>query len=608
MSDSLLRHYEKELAFIRQSADEFATRHPKIAGRLKLGAEDLEDPLVERLISAFAYLNAHVQQRLDDDFPELTDAVLGTLYPHYQRPIPAMSIAQFEPAPGLDKGHVIDAGTTLRTGRANGESCHFRTAYPVYLQPVKLHSASMRLRPFIAPGSNAVSGAGGVIHLRFDTVNAKLNIADTGIDTLRLFLRGQAQHAYPLYEQLLNNCVRVVVADSEQDSQPRYLAATNIRPVGFEPGESLLPYPDAAFPGYRLLTEFFVFPEKYLFIDITGLGDAVRQCSGSELHLYFYLDEPRAELEHQLSAKSFALGCTPIINLFPARADPILLTQNASQYRVVPDSRRVDSMEIYSIESVTGVDLDDSETPYLPLHGIHHSDIGQCHWHASRREVIEGEHHNETASEMDLTLVDLSGAAIVPGVRSLDIELLCLNRNLPAKLVFSAGQLPLEIAEGSAPTASIQCITAPTQTLRPALKNGAYWRLISHLNLNHLSLTGSDGASVLPLQEVLKLYDFRNSASTRTSIAALRNVATRTISAPITIDGRSALCRGTEIVLEMDTAMLAGGSAYLLASVLERFLAVYCSINSFVRLVARTTQREGDLKRWPPRSGDRPLL
>jgi type VI secretion system protein ImpG len=386
-----------------------------------------------------------------------------------------------------------------------------------------------------------------------------------------------------------------------------FLPPDAIRAVGFEAEDSLLPYPDTAFPGYRLLTEFFVFPEKFLFIDVAGLGEATRRIDGSELHLYFYLSEADSELEHNLSAKSFVLGCTPAVNLFPVKADPILLQETASSYHVIPDSRRAGSLEIYSVQAVTGVDDDDKRSRYQPFYSLQHREqANSCYWHGSRRQVVEGEHLNEVASEMDIALVDLTFNAAVPNARTLDISLLCFNRNLPAKLPFAGGRLPLKVSEGSVP-GTPHCITAPTQTLRPPLKRNAYWRLVSHLNLNHLSLSGGPDAAV-PLKEILRLYDFRDSASTRTSIDAISRVGARTISAPITVDKRCVLCRGTEVTLEFDSMMLAGSSAFLFASVLERFFAVYCSINSFVRLIARSSRREGDLKRWPPRSGDRALL
>jgi type VI secretion system protein ImpG len=47
---------------------------------------------------------------------------------------------------------------------------------------------------------------------------------------------------------------------------------------------------------------------------------------------------------------------------------------------------------------------------------------------------------------------------------------------------------------------------------------------------------------------------------------------------------------------------------YLFASVIEQFLALYASMNSFTQLVATTRQRKEVLREWPPRAGRRMLL
>src|SRR6516162_10005843 len=96
MQDDLLFYYESELRFIRRMAADFAKKYPGVASRLELEPEKSEDPHVERLIEAFALLSARVRHKIDDEFPEITEALLGILYPHYLHPIPSMSIMQFE--------------------------------------------------------------------------------------------------------------------------------------------------------------------------------------------------------------------------------------------------------------------------------------------------------------------------------------------------------------------------------------------------------------------------------------------------------------------------------------------------------------------------------
>src|SRR5271157_1524485 len=115
MSDSLLPYYERELDAIKRLAAEFADTHPKIAGRLRLSADAVDDPHVARLLEGVAFLAARVHHRLDDEFPELTDALLGVLYPHYLAPFPSAAIAQFRAQPDLLMPFRLPRGTMLET-------------------------------------------------------------------------------------------------------------------------------------------------------------------------------------------------------------------------------------------------------------------------------------------------------------------------------------------------------------------------------------------------------------------------------------------------------------------------------------------------------------
>lgn len=609
MSEKLLSHYEKELAFIHQSASEFARRHPGTAANLRLRDDSVDDPLVARLLSGFAYLSARTQQKLADDFPELTDALLETLYPHYLRPIPSMSIVQFIAEDDLDEVVRLPRHTPLETTAFQGQTCRFQTCYPADIVPVAVDTATLLPRPFIAPGSNDIPGAGAVLKLSLKTLTGKQSLTGLQLQQLRFFLAGQSQQVYPLYDLLLTKTLRIVIAHSEADPYPVVLDRDALQPVGFESEEALLPYPHHSFTGYRLLTEYFAFPEKFHFLDLTGLAAAIDQRYQQQLNIYFYLQESHSELEHQLSSSMFQLGCTPAINLFPQRADPVPLTHTQYEYTVVPDSRRTDAMEIYSIDTVGAVDPSGNYITCRPFYGVQHADGEQqaAFWFARRRTVVEGEHRNEQASEVDLTLVDLNFDPHRADQRTLDIRLTCSNRNQPKKLPTHNGQPHFHIVDGSAPAKRIASVVAPTPTLRPPLRERGYWRLISHLNLNHLSLSNGPGACA-SLKEILRLYDFRDSAATRNLIESIRLLRTKPITAPIQIEDTVAICRGTEVQLELDPVMLTGSSPLLFASVLERFFGLYCSINSFTRLVATLSGRDGELRRWPPRAGEKALL
>lgn len=611
MADELLPYYEKELAYIRQMGSEFASEHPKIAGRLGINAETIEDPHVSRLIEGFAYLNARIQHKLEDDFPELSDALLEVLYPHYQRPIPSMSIVQFvADHEKLEGPYKLNKNTLLETEQYQGENCRFSTVYETTLQPFSIEAAEFIGRPFSTPGSMQQKGSNSVLRISLKTFNDDISFAKIRPDRIRLYLKGQPQHINPLYELLLNNCQSVVMTISETDASPIRLSPGCIQAVGFDIDEGLLPYPDASFVGYRLLTEYFSFPEKFMFIDITGFSDKIPDYVTDTLEFYIYLGESSVELEHNISKETFQLGCTPVVNLFEHRADPIKLEHTATEYQVIPDARRPTGYEVYSVNSVVASTSSGEKLNYLPLYGINHEnqDVeNHAYWITQRRNAKLGTYLRDEGTDVFISLVDLHFNPNNPDDRTLSLQTICSNRDQPSRLPFSADQPKLQSIDSAPPCKIIRCITQPTATVRPSMRNNARWRLISHLNLNHLSLTGRDNATQA-LKEILRLYDFKDSSTNRAQIESIVQVETRAISAPLTIDGRATLCRGIEIEIELDDSQLTGSSRYLFATILEHFFALYCSINSFTRVLIKLKNKEGYLKKCPPRAGEKKLL
>jgi len=611
MADELLPYFEKELAFIRQLGSEFSKEQPKIAGRLGINADTIEDPHVSRLIESFAYLNARIQHKLDDDFPELSDSLLNVLFPHYQRPIPSMSILQFDAdEEQLDSSYTVDKGSLLETELFQGERCHFTTIYSTEMLPIKVISAKVIGRPFVTPGSSSVKGAQSVLKISLETFSPDILFSEMNIDNIRFYLKGQSQHINPLYQLLLNDCANVVITQSESDISPLYLGKDCIQAVGFSENEGMLPYPPSSFIGYRLLTEFFVFPEKFMFIDFTELSKKLENHDANTLDLYIYLNTSDVELEHNISSETFLLGCTPVINLFKQKTDPIKLDHTQHEYQVIPDVRRPTGFEVYSIDKVTATSSAGEHEEFHPIYGLSHahqeSEI-HSYWSATRRHSKLGDFERDDATDVYINLVDLDFNPNLADDRILIINSTCSNRNQPEKLPYNSEQPKLQCVDSSPPCTSIRCITKPSATVHPPLRNHARWRLLSHLNLNHLSLTGQDDATEA-LKEILRLYDFGESAVTRALIASIENVNAHTISAPLNIDGRATLCRGIEVEIILDDSQLAGSSSYLFASVLEHFFALYCSINSFTRVLIKLKNKEGYLKKCPPRAGKKILL
>ncbi len=624
MSETLYPYYERELLFIRQLAKEFAQQYPAAASRLMLEHNRgiSTDPHVERLIEAFALIAGRIQHKIDDEFPELTDALLGVLYPHYLAPIPSMAIVQFKLDAGrvqLPDGFNIERHSRLQTHGLEYEPgkrlpCRYRTCYPVRLWPIGLTSARFQPPPF---PTHVEPPSGSKALLRFQ-LECQSEIPFTGLslDSLRFYLSGVGPMIASLYELLFNHVTQVVFRSLDKDSRaaPVVLKPHEcLRQVGFERDEGMLPYGNQSFVGYRLLTEFFAFPDKFLFVDLGG-WDKVRQAGfHRKLEVLLFLNQTSTLVEQGVTADTFRHGCTPIINLFEQTAEPISLTQLRYEYRVVPDVAHPWGEEIYSIDTVTSTDPTGRIKSYQPFHSFRHGLMREpplTFWYASRRPSL---HEGDRGTDVFLNLVDLDFSPHLPAESVLVVKTTCLNRDMPTQLQHAGEELVFEL-EKMAPLISIQCLRSPTSTLRPPLRRGAYWRLLSHLNLNHLSLSDpEDGADAL--RELLRLYDFSDpnaaqqlSAVTRNLVEGILSVRHRRVVGRTGGPVSSGFARGVEVTIEFDEQKYVGVGTFLFACVLERFLGLYVSINSFTQLIGTTKQGEAPFKKWPPRSGERYLV
>jgi len=609
MSDELLPYYEKELAYIRQLGQEFSEQHPKIASRLGIADDTIEDPHVSRLIESFAYLNARIQHKLEDDFPEISDAFLNVLYPHYLRQIPACSVIQFNPdSEKADSASTVHENTYLDTPKFNDTQCRFKTIYPVEMLPLEVTKAQIKCRPFSTPGSKHARGSGSVLHIQLKAINNDFEIHELNFEKLRFYLKGQPQFIHPFYELIFRNCHGITMTHSEDDLKPVYLDKSTLKQVGFKENEGLFPYPNHSFIGYRLLTEFFVFPEKFMFIDFENLSTQFDENYKDEINIYVYLDSADLELERNISKDNLLLSCSPVINLFPVQAEPIKLTHHQQSYEIIPDLRQYNSLEVYSVDTVSVSDATGNIKEYTPFYGKEH-DLSEntVFWTCERQFKENGNNKNmpKVGSYVSLSDIHLNPASEDNQV--LLIETTCCNHDYPSIISIGSDQSDLYCISNSPPTESIQFLHQPTATIYPPLKNKARWRLLSHLNLNYLSLTaGEDSTSAL--KEILNLYDFTDRRSTKLIIESISNLKVKQTTAPLKINGRASLCNGLDIFIEIDQKLLSGVSSYLLASVMEQFFTLYCPINSFVRCTTSIKGKEGHLKTCLPLSGSKRIL
>jgi type VI secretion system protein ImpG len=610
LRNELRDYYESELTFLRQMGAEFADKYPKIASRLLLEPGRCEDPHVERMIEAFALLAARVHLRIDDDFPQITEALLNILYPHYLRPVPSMSVAQFHTDP--ERGKLtsklqIPKGTVLYSRPVEGVPCKFRTCYDATVWPLKVAQAQWltpdRLRPALR------SSEAAVLRVELECF-PDVSFDKLDLETLVFYLNGESAVIHALYELLCRNCVRILVRDPANPKTPiRELPARNLQPMGFGEDEDVLPYPRRSFIGYRLLQEYFAFPEKFFFLSLQGLSELPQAGLTSRAEILFLIspfaqDGRHQRLEVAVDARTLRLGCAPIINLFTQTAEPILVNQTRYQYPIVPDARRRQAMEIHSVDEVVSTDADTRQTvTYRPLYSERHAvqDTTPAYWYITRSFSTR---KGDEGTDVFLSLVDLASRPMQLDYDAVTVRCTCTNRDLVTRLPFGNENGDFEMT-GAAAITRIVALRKPTRTLRPPLDGKTLWSLISQLSLNYLSIV-AEGKEAL--QKILELHDFSDSPEVKKQIGGIVAVGARRHFTRLISDAGVGFARGMRVEIEFDEEQFSGGGAYLFASVLDKFFGLYASMNSFSQLVARSRQRKEPLEEWPPRAGQSILI
>ncbi len=625
MDPRLLRLYESELAYLRDMGAEFAAEFPKIAGRLNLGSVEVADPYVERLLEGFAFLTARVQLKLEAEFPTFTQSLLQMVYPHYLAPTPSMAVVRFQPDAALramPQGVTLPRGTELRSllGTEDQTNCEFRTGHAVQLLPVELAEAE-----YI--GSPAALAAFGLMEQRGVKAAIRLRLRATGeaafskiaMDRLTFFLSGPDGARTRLYEQLLANVMAIYLRPTARPLpwQER-LPASAVSGRGFEADEALLPSAPQSFEGYRLLQEYYAMPERFLFVQLSGLDRAAIRCAGNELDILLLLSRSEPILAAGFGPDHLSLFCAPAINLFPRRSDRINLSERDAEHLVVPDRMRPLDFEVFSVAGVEGFSTDGSAPqPFLPFYAA--NDLSRNPEHRSyfmlrrqprllsQRSRQRGPRSSYLGHEVFISLVDPDAAPFRHTLRQLGLDLLCTNRDLPLSMPVGKQHTDFTLAIG-APVASVRCIAGPTAP-RPCRGDGEYaWRFLSHLGLNYLSLVDTDALQgAAALRELLRLYVPASGSIAARQLEGLLSVEAHPVVRRIPGAGPVAAGRGLQIRLTIDEAPFGGAGAILLAAVLDRFFAKYVSINAFTETLLRSPER-GEVMRWPMRLGQRPIL
>jgi type VI secretion system protein ImpG len=574
------RYFQDELANIKELGTDFSKAYPALAPMLKSSSSD---PDVERLLEGVAFLTALLRQKLDDEFPEIIHEMIRLIWPHYLRPIPSSTILAFKPKPTLKQPITLQPGIHVASIPVEGTSCIFQTCFEVQVNPLTILEARFQER----------SGHNPVIQVVLELKGMKLE--EWRPDKLRFFISGEYSSAADLFLLLKNHLRQILIRDLGGKRQT-VLSPNHLKSVGFSPDEGVIPFPTQSFPGYRILQEYFILPEKFLFLDLTGWEQWTNRGEDGRFEILFELSGIPFR-PARFKKDTFVLSATPAINIFPHEADPIRLDHRKTEYLIRPSTVQPRHYQVYSVEKVVGYTHGTAEErQYAPFELFTPASESVPVYHITLRK-------SPVRSDTSFYLsVAYPAELSAPHAETISIELLCTNGFLPENL---------RIGDISIPTSTtpefvdFENLTVPTATLLPPLGTNLLWRLLSHLSLNYVSLESADN-----LKALLDLYVFEEGRD-QTFVSANR----KRIEGIVALEAKAVdrllagiLMRGRQITVSARQDNYAGpGDMYLFGCVLDAFLGGYASINTFMTFVMKETLK-GEIYRWPSRLGDQHLI
>ena len=564
MDDLTLRYYDAEMRYLREAAKEFAQAHPDRAAMLDLDKAGTPDPFVERLFEGFAFSMGQLRQKIDDDLPELTEGLVSLLWPHYLQTIPSLSIVELAPSIDLMKissavpAHFEVLSRPIGTKKT---VCRYRTTRALPLNPVKLTTVNLATEP----------DGRSIIRLKFQC-SEMIDWSQTSLNCLSLYLAGDIPTTYALHLALTKQVAATwlkLPSTSDRIALPLWFS-----PGGFAENDSLWPKGDTTFSGYQLLLEYFTFREKFLFVNLNGLGDIHFPENTRQFELDIVLNTPW-DNDLELTTENIKLHCVPVINLFNIEADPLTVNGLESEYLLRPRRLQDGHTEIYSVDNVHGTRRNE-HINYVPFTSFRHRggmlrhNAPEHYYHTRVKRGVSGLHD---------TWLILGGEdrSIVSALESetLSLQLTGTNGQLPRKSLQSTlldrteqtMQVPL----------TVRNLCKPTLPGYPPVEDRFHWRVLSHLGASFLNMM--DNAEVL--RGTLALYDWREDDMNKRQLEAIIQVEHHLIER----FEKGFLQRGIAIDITLDSNGFNGeGDIHLFGEMLNRFFELYTDVHLFNQL------------------------
>jgi type VI secretion system protein ImpG len=606
----LLRHYAEELNIFNGYTRQFAQRYPETAGALHIAGESCSDPQAASVIQSTALLTARIKRLIDSNFPQFTAPMLEALYPHYLRPIPASTIVQFD-AGGTQHSEArstLARGISLTAPPLAGVKCEFVSAYKVELAPIAI--GAVKFSPHIlAPTGTALSpGVNAAISIVIESAAKTLSLGELKLPTLRVFVDGEPSLRATLFDTLF---MRTRDAFVQGDDAPHWhrLRGTPICHVGFADDDAMLPFCARSRQAFRVLTEYFAYPDKFNFIDIdlAALVAALpADCKRCTLHLGVASsskDADAARLLGDLTSKHLLLSCTPVINLFKRPGVAIQLDHTTPDYPVLADTTHAAGYEVHTIDAVRVIRSAQGKlasTAFLPLYARSFDGLAadKGNYYLTRRsETLDAV---SPGHELRIALIDPALTTADSDSPTLATDLHCTNRDLPAALGY--GQKPTDFTcTGFAHEARVRVLRKPSASYRFATAGDALWRLIAHLTLDYNALTH---AGLDDFHKMLTLYQPPGSTTAHRFIEGIVGLEHGLVRSWLRTIPHSTLMPGIRIRMTIDEDAFTGRSIYLFAQVMDQYFSLNAQQNCYTELELISMQTGEPLILCPPHTAE----
>ncbi|MBN2834405.1 MAG: type VI secretion system baseplate subunit TssF [Candidatus Delongbacteria bacterium] len=579
-------YYLRELNTLRTEGVEFAKMNPGLSSFL---SQEGQDPDVERLLEGFAFLTGKLRQKFDEELPEVSNSLVQLLWPNYVRPIPSYAIIKFNaPKNSTETAVVLRDTQVLAEKSLDGVICKFKTCYETKVMPLEIEDVEY-----------LVSGQKSSIELQLK-MTSKGSLSDINFEPLRIFLGGSKFMSRELF-LFLNRYIEkieLIIEDEENNTKALELPKDSIKSVGFNAAETILPYPSNIFDAYIVLHEYFCYQEKYLFVDLFNLQN-IKNISDS-----FVSNANKFTIKISFSKyfnatqspgrDDFFLYCTPVVNLFESDSIPIRKSSHEDEYMLMPSELSKSQCEVFSILNVRGwVQSKNRYQDYFPFESFVNVDENY-EYYSSKVKLNDTQNRTETylrfsASQKTAQNIEHNNAVV-------SVRMLCTHRDLPSKLHLGA---ICSVDANSNCSVEFKNLTIPSISYPPPIGGDFLWKIISNMSLNYLSIK-----DIKTLKVILKTYDFlgendlRQKKKTTSILEGLTSITTKRTE--MIYEGMA--IRGLETEITLDPSKFIGvGEAYLFSSVLNEFLSLYSSINSFHRFIVNIENYE--IFSWTPKIG-----